>query len=122
MSACFEGHLSASVPNVKGRDQEPQDIRRDQDSVCPADYDAIGARRTTKSDGGPVKQRQAYPRQSGDPNQGRGAVEDTSSRTKPMLTSVNTMGDPKMTISPPIPCSRLPTNHFGSGGKIPPQK
>jgi hypothetical protein len=32
---------------------------------------------------------------------------------------VNTMGEPKMTISPPMPCSRLPTNHFGSGEKIP---
>src|SRR5215468_4767647 len=29
---------------------------------------------------------------------------------KPLLTSVNTMGEPKMTISPPRPCSRLPTN------------
>jgi len=53
---------------------------------------------------------------------GRAAVAEASLRTKPLLISVNTMGEPKMTTSPPMPCSRLPTNHFGSGGKMPAQK
>src|SRR5262249_55630109 len=103
MSACFEDHLSASVPNVKGRDHKPQDKRRDQDSVCAADHDAIGPRRTTKSDGGPVNNAKLSHVRAAVQIRGRGAVEDTSSRTRPMLTSVNTMGDPKMTISPPMP-------------------
>jgi hypothetical protein len=54
---CFE-RLSAFAPNVKGRDQQPQDKGRDQESVCPADNDAI-ARGTTESDDGAVKQQQA---------------------------------------------------------------
>ncbi len=49
---------------------------------------------------------------------GRGAVAEASLRTKPLLTSVNTIGEPKMTTSPPMPCRRLPTYHFGLGGKI----
>ena len=53
---------------------------------------------------------------------GRAVVAEASLRAKPLLTSVNTIGEPKMTINPPMPCSRLPANHFGSGGKIPAQK
>jgi len=65
----FKERLSASAPNVRRRDQEPQDKGRDQDSVCPADNDATGVRLTTESDERPVKQEQAQARKSGRPNQ-----------------------------------------------------
>jgi hypothetical protein len=54
-----EKRLSASGPNVKGHDQEPQNKGRNQESVCPANNDAIGARSTSESDDGAVKQEQA---------------------------------------------------------------
>jgi hypothetical protein len=118
----FEESLSAATPNVNGRDHEPQDKGRDQESVCPADNNGIGARRAAKGDNGPVKQRQAQPRQSGVQISSRAMLAEASLRMKLLLTNVNTMGEPKMTTSPPRPCSRLPMNHFGSGGKIPAQK
>ena len=39
---------------------------------------------------------------------GRAAVAEASLRAKPLLTSVNTIGEPKMTTSPPMPCSSPP--------------
>ena len=54
--AASKSCLSASAVNVKGCDQEPQDKGRDQDSVCPADNNAIGARCTTEGNDGPAKQ------------------------------------------------------------------
>ena len=53
---------------------------------------------------------------------GREAVAEASLCVKPLLTSVNTICEPKMTTSPPMPCSRPPANHFGSAGNIPAKK
>ena len=57
----------------------------------------------------------------------KGFVRNEAAATAPRpliwtADSVNTKGEPKMTTSPLMPCSRLPTNHVGSGGKTPPQK
>ena len=54
--AASKSCLSASAVDVKGCDQEPQDKGRDQDSVCPADNNAIRARCTTEGNDGPAKQ------------------------------------------------------------------
>jgi hypothetical protein len=52
----LEERSSAFAVNVKGRNQEPQDKGRDQETVCPTDKNATGARCITESDDGSAKQ------------------------------------------------------------------